>query len=117
MPYKDLIQEKFLKDRGDHSEDMARLGKEMNRPGNWLIKKGKVLGDEDKAKKLSLKLGLSDERSEKIADATGNVTSKVREFAGEHGGKVAAGVAAGLGALGLAKLLRRKKNKDAESAA
>ena len=61
---------------------------------------------------IGKKLGLSKDTAGSLGDKAETVSKVGREFADEHGGKVAAATAAGIGALGLAKLLRRKK-KDA----
>lgn len=91
-------------------------GKGMKSIGDALSKQGSITKDESMAGQLARKLGASGDTSLSVAKVAGKTSKTVRDFADEHGGKVAAATAAGLGALGLAKLLRKKKNTTAEEA-
>lgn len=82
-----------------------------------LERKGAAAQDAMSAAKVTRKLGGSVDTSEKVAGAVGKSSEAVRKFASEHGGKTAAGIAAGLGAIGLVKALRRKKEQQASAEA
>ncbi len=81
--------------------------------GSAVSKTGESLASAAKSAKKAVGSGL-----ENLKDKAGEVGEKVADAAKEHGGKIgavgAAGIGAGLGALALAKKLRKGKAKQSE---
>lgn len=97
------------------SQGMEYTGKKLGIKA--LARKGAAGQDAIKAAKITRKLGGDVDTTEKVAGTVGAASQGIRKFASEHGGKTAAGIAAGLGAIGLVKALRRKKEQQASAEA
>lgn len=82
-----------------------------------LERSGAAGQDSAAAAKIARKLGASSDTAMSVGDKVETGSKAVRKFASEHGGKMAAAAAAGLGALGLVKALRRRKQQQASAEA